>query len=518
MKKRSFTAILMAMAMLLLPAVALAGGTECPNGSACTEHAAAIDSVHYDTLSEAIADAQSGQTITLLRDVQESSVTFNKSGTYTLDLNTFELSTVQTGSDIIAIKAGDLNLEIKNGKLTSTAANTYGIYAYGTYQNLNLVLNGVVLKSADQSLGVQGLNTNQNVTVKDSEIVCGNTAVYFPPKSGTLRIENSKIQAVDNGIVIKGGALEIVGEKTHIVATGTPEDQDKPYDGNTQGEGFPKSGNAIYAEGGYKNAAGTGERPIDISIQDGTFESENAAAVAMNFLKDTTVQKMEITGGEFTSDVMQFVAPAAVAASVTTATNETRYYIGTSDSVAQEIAAAAKAGDTVAAKQGDLTLNGLANGVTVQNDGTGDVFVNGEQVGDTPIVSHTHSWKVSWTWKADNSGATANFVCQDDASHTKSMEATVEKKTTPATCTEDGSEVYTASVTLDGKVYSDTKTVTLKATGHSYENGVCTVCGEKEPNADIPQTGDAIHPALWAALAAAFGGAALIASRKRVHG
>ena len=39
----------------------------------------------------------------------------------------------------------------------------------------------------------------------------------------------------------------------------------------------------------------------------------------------------------------------AVAASVTTATNETRYYIGTSDSVAQEIAAAAKAGDTVAA-------------------------------------------------------------------------------------------------------------------------------------------------------------------------
>lgn len=44
-----------------------------------------------------------------------------------------------------------------------------------------------------------------------------------------------------------------------------------------------------------------------------------------------------------------------------------------------------------------------------------------------------------------------------------------------ATCTEDGSVDYKCSVC------SNTKTETLKATGHNYENGVCKVCGAEKP-------------------------------------
>ncbi len=60
-----------------------------------------------------------------------------------------------------------------------------------------------------------------------------------------------------------------------------------------------------------------------------------------------------------------------------------------------------------------------------------------------------------------------------------------------ATCTEDGNiEYYHCSACnknfkdKDGK--EEVTDVVVKATGHNYENGVCTVCGEKDPNASKP--------------------------------
>ncbi|MCD8161783.1 MAG: leucine-rich repeat domain-containing protein, partial [Clostridiales bacterium] len=45
------------------------------------------------------------------------------------------------------------------------------------------------------------------------------------------------------------------------------------------------------------------------------------------------------------------------------------------------------------------------------------------------------------------------------------------------TCTKDGSATYTCAE--DGDSYA----VVIPAAGHHYENGVCTVCGAKEPGA-----------------------------------
>ena len=50
--------------------------------------------------------------------------------------------------------------------------------------------------------------------------------------------------------------------------------------------------------------------------------------------------------------------------------------------------------------------------------------------------------------------------------------------TTEATCTEDGAIVYTATA---GE-YSDSVTVVIPAAGHNFEEGKCTVCGEKDPD------------------------------------
>lgn len=70
-----------------------------------------------------------------------------------------------------------------------------------------------------------------------------------------------------------------------------------------------------------------------------------------------------------------------------------------------------------------------------------------------------------------------NGECTDcgekDPNHTHSYDAGVVSK--EPTCTETGEKTYTC-------ICGDSYTETIPATGHHYENGECTECGEKDPN------------------------------------
>ncbi len=104
----------------------------------------------------------------------------------------------------------------------------------------------------------------------------------------------------------------------------------------------------------------------------------------------------------------------------------------------------------------------------------------------TDVIKATgHKWgEPTWSWTNVDS-ATASFTCENDASHKETVKATITvEDTKKATCTEDGVRTYTATVTLDGKVYTDTKTRTLPATGHNFRKNaqtgkyVCENCGK----------------------------------------
>ena len=112
-------------------------------------------------------------------------------------------------------------------------------------------------------------------------------------------------------------------------------------------------------------------------------------------------------------------------------------------------------------------------------------------------VSGDHEWgEPTWTWSDDKTTATATFVCAKDESHVYEETVKVTKKTTDATCEEDGLLVYLATVTgPDGEEYTDTKEETLPATGHDWGEPtwtwsadkttatatfVCKNCGEKK--------------------------------------
>ena len=82
-----------------------------------------------------------------------------------------------------------------------------------------------------------------------------------------------------------------------------------------------------------------------------------------------------------------------------------------------------------------------------------------------------HDWaEPVWTWTETEDGyaATATFVCRNNDSHTEELEAEVTSETTPASCEEAGSTVYTASVEFEGETYTDTTEVEIEAIGHNW--------------------------------------------------
>ena len=123
------------------------------------------------------------------------------------------------------------------------------------------------------------------------------------------------------------------------------------------------------------------------------------------------------------------------------------------------------------------------------------------------IPATGHAWgQPAWTWTGTES-ASAVFTCGNDASHTQTLTAAVTSQvTTEPGCESTGVRTYTATVTLEGRTYTDTKTETLPATGHDTqlvgakaatctEDGytgdeVCKTCGETVKKGEaIPATG-----------------------------
>ena len=81
---------------------------------------------------------------------------------------------------------------------------------------------------------------------------------------------------------------------------------------------------------------------------------------------------------------------------------------------------------------------------------------------EVTIAKKGHSYgEPVWTWAEDYSSATAKSTCANDKNHVKEVKATIASETTEATTSAEGKTVYTAKVTIDGKEYTDTKTVVI---------------------------------------------------------
>ncbi len=159
---------------------------------------------------------------------------------------------------------------------------------------------------------------------------------------------------------------------------------------------------------------------------------------------------------------------------------EVHYYGDTATYISIDEAAELAASEDVNSELTVDTLNSLQIDPWVSYDENGSVNISAVKI-LTP-----HEYEVdSWTWSEDYSSATLKLVCTE-GTHTEYVTATVTPETTDATCTEDGQIVYNAvAAAEDGNIYTDSITVVLPATGHTEADAVeenrveatCTVDG-----------------------------------------
>ena len=284
-----------------------------PNGDGtfgvAKAYLAKVGDTSYYTMDEAFkAQTASGEAIVLLRDYTTGS-TFN-SGTVkrTVDLNghTWTCTGKDANSAAFEINNPNATLIVKNGKVVSSqlvglipSANSMsGPIAY---DNSTLEFEGVEMTTtAHSGIETNGNNTNDTVTLRNSTLnVPNGFGIYFP-SSGTLTIDNSKINAKTMGVQVCSGSLNISGAGTAITVSGDGIDK-------TINDGAIEDGAAISIVNriGYKGLD-------EIKVEGGTFTANGTNAAVKAYDWDNTnktesdftqAAKVSVSGGTFSSAV-----------------------------------------------------------------------------------------------------------------------------------------------------------------------------------------------------------------------
>ena len=268
---------------------------------------AKIGDTEYYTMDEAFHAVMAGETIVMLRDYTTNKVQNSGDESFTIDLggHTWTANIVDTASAAFEINYSDVTLTVKNGKVVSSQlAGLIPSAMSGTitYNNSKLVFDGVEMTANGHSgIETNGSNTNDTVTLKNSTLnVPNGYGIYFP-SSGTLTIDNSKINAKTMGVQVCAGSLNISGAGTAITVSGDGIDK-------TINDGAIEDGAAIsiVERTGYKGLT-------NIEVKGGTFtaKGDNAAVKAYKWDNtnktesafDNSENVVAISGGTFSSAV-----------------------------------------------------------------------------------------------------------------------------------------------------------------------------------------------------------------------
>lgn len=284
-----------------------------PNGDGtfgvAKAYLAKVGDTSYYTMDEAFkAQTASGKDIVLLRDYTTGSAFPSGSINRTVDLagHTWTCTGKDANSAAFEINNPNATLIVKNGKVVSSqlvglipSANSMsGPIAY---DNSTLEFEGVEMTTtAHSGIETNGNNTNDTVTLRNSTLnVPNGFGIYFP-SSGTLTIDNSKINAKTMGVQVCSGSLNISGAGTAITVSGDGIDK-------TINDGAIEDGAAISIVNriGYKGLD-------EIKVEGGTFKANGTNAAVKAYDWDNTnktesdftqAAKVSVSGGTFSSAV-----------------------------------------------------------------------------------------------------------------------------------------------------------------------------------------------------------------------
>lgn len=262
-----------------------------------TPHVAEVNGVGYAFLEDAMAAAQTGDTITLLDDVDITSpIEIGAGKDVIIEGDGY---TIEGSTDIFKITGG--------GKLTLGAGlNVHSVTDCAVlFSNPS---NGTLISSANLSASgvyatIQGNgtlgHTGTSITINGGNVTSAQAAAIYHPQTGTLNITGGTVTGVESGIAIKSGALNITGGS--VICTG---DDTTPTEGYS--DGVNASGAAIQIE---SNADYVGN--VKVNITGGEVKSTNGAAIyeylseeSTNPTQNTCVASVSVSDGDITGKIM----------------------------------------------------------------------------------------------------------------------------------------------------------------------------------------------------------------------
>lgn len=547
MLKRTIATVFVTALLCLfaLPVTALAAGTDSPNSLYVgnTNLASTIypDNAAYWTSSDGGTNWTSQQE----EPTGDSYIYYDGQGTLTLHnaniQGQHDSSNGYSGYGIYAVGASGsaVSLTIKL-EGTNTVSGMYGIdvSSSGGDASLNISGSGSLTVSATAANGI-GIfvqaQSDANLTIDGANV----NAVVTETNGRGVELSTGQAGSPNLTIEVKGGNLQASGQANGIKFFTNAD--------NTRADANLKvSGNAMVKTSGITtDADGSGSQGAVLTTEAGTDEtggivwngSEGTVYGSVTLQDDLTIGAGEsLTQDDGASlnagNHNVIVDGGTLDESLKTSLGDSVTYVvrgvsldrsaltliegGTAQLTAtvEPIDATNKKVTWSSSAPGVATVDANGN-VTAMDAGTAVITVTTEDGNKTATCTVTveHAHDPAAAWSSDASGHWhACAGCGEKLDFAPHSNEVAGKQ--DATCTEDG---YTGDTVCPVCGYVVAGGVAIPATGHSYQNGVCTACSAKEPAKDedaIPATGDLAPMAC--ALLGIFGIAFVVAGlRKR---
>ncbi|WP_276868987.1 hypothetical protein [Enorma massiliensis] len=382
------------------------------------------------------------------------------SGPGSLEVN---VDTNDSGISLIGSK--NVNLNIDGADVKTLAAYYYGVdlHAGDGFKAAAVVNNGKLTAGGSGGIGIYYRWTNASDSGTSSLTVSGNAVVDTRDSNILIASQASEVQVSagsdgNGGIVFDGKSGAVYGDVTlqEDLEIGTDETLTIGKDASLtvpDGKTLTNDGTITVESGGKLEGTTTGNGTLKI-----------APTIT------TQPQDVEVKENE-----------TATFTVVTSGTEPLSYqWQQSTDNGNSWTNIDSATSDTYTTGKTTMDMSGTQYRCVVSNS-AGSVTSN---VATLTVNKHVHTWgNPAWNWSEDGKTCTVTFTCQNDETHKEAPAVTVTSAVkTSATCTETGVTTYTATVELIGKTYTDTKDVAdIPATGHSYENGKCTVCSAVDP-------------------------------------
>lgn len=503
------------LCLVALPVTALAAGNDSPHSLYVgnTNFASTIypDNAAYWTSSDGGTNWTSQQE----EPTGDSYIYYNGQGTLTLHnaniQGQYDSSNGYSGYGIYAVGApgSAVSLTIKL-EGTNTVSGWSGIFVHAVDGATSLSISGTGSLAAEGTGGgsfsgivVQGNGGKAELTINNVDVTATNNGAQG------IRLQSAGTSPAT--LAVNGGSLTASGSKGIDYQFGT----------GTTGSGTPTvtvSNNAIVrANGGISDNSST-------DIQIGADSSASSGGIVFDGKNGTVYGDVELQEdleiGEGESLTLDdgaslnagnhnvIVDGGTLDESLKTSLGDSVTYVVSGVSLDQSALTLTEGGTarlTAKVEPADATNQNVtwtssapyvavvdaSGNVTAVAEGTATITATTEDGGKTATCTVTveHAHDPAAAWSSDASGHWhACAGCSEKLNLAVHSGKVVGKR--DATCTEAG---YTGETVCSVCGYVVAKGVATPATGHSYQDGTCTVCGAQEPAEDedaIPATGD----------------------------